>query len=187
MLEIIQGKFKTVRCDAYHIIALGGAGTLLLSLAFYFFLHQPLSIAVEDYKAQAAKNAREVTVIANFQNAHLNFKEYQAEIAQREKRVFGYLPADMGQAEFILAIERLALRHKMQLETISPQKLVAGKDALCLPIKVGLTGSYFGLLKFLRGLQDGERLVSIRNMSVKVKETGLAVEMLLYIYAVPVK
>ncbi len=187
MMETLQGKLETICRDIQGIVVIGSVGTVLLGLFFYWFCHRPLVAATEEYEGQYVKHVREVTEITNFQNAHLNFKEYREEVGKREKRVQEYLPADIGQGEFIQTIERLAIRNKMQLDRISPQKLVPGTQINCQPIQVGVTGSYFGLLKFLQGLQNGARLVVIENMSVKVNETNLAVDMLLNIYAVPAK
>ena len=186
-MEKILGKLTTTCRDSYVIVAVGSAGTLLLGLLFYFCLHKPLAAGAADYARQAAQSASKVTQITNFQNAHLNFKEYQAEIDKREKRVRSFLPEDIGQGVFIISVERLALKNEMQLEMVSPQKLMTDTDKICLPLKVKLTGSYFGLLKFLQGLQNGERLVEVEDMSVTVKGDSLMVDMLLNIYAVPAK
>ncbi|MCR5757666.1 MAG: type 4a pilus biogenesis protein PilO [Selenomonas sp.] len=187
MMVLNLRKLPTIPSDICPVLGMGSLGVLLGGILFYFFLHMPLMAAAEDCRQQAAEAGRQVTQIVNFQNAHRDLPAYQAEIAQREKRAWGHLPATLEQGEFILAIERLAGQSRMQLELVSPQKELAMPDTLCLPIKIGLTGDYFGLLRFLRGLQDGERLVVVKDMSVAVKGAGLTVDMLLNIYAVPEK
>jgi len=182
-----MGKLKAGHSDIGHMIIISSLGTLIWGLLFYFFLHVPLSAATEDYRQQAVESSQVVTKITNFKNAHMDFLPYEAEIEKREKRVRGYLPASIGQGEFILAVERLALQNGMKLERIIPQQLVNGEDSLCLPLKVGLSGSYFSLLNFLQGLQQGERFVKVKDMSVKVEAGDMIVDLLLNIYAVPEK
>ena len=171
--------------QAVLLIAL--AGTLLGVMLFYFILHRPLVAAADDCAQQAAEAAQEITAITNFQNAHLQMKEYRHELTLREQRILRYLPEKMGQGEFIQYLERLSLKSKVKLQMVSPQKSIPDGDNLCLPIKLRLNGSYFGLLDFMQGLQNGDRLAVVKNMSITAGETDLEVEMLIHIYAVPVK
>lgn len=187
MMERLLRKIRAGSKDKGYVIILTLAGTLAGGLLFYFFLHKPLLAAAEDCNRQAAEAVREVTAVTNFQNAHLNMKEYRAELKKREQRVMQYLPENLSQGEFILYLERLAMRSKMELQMVNPQKSELQGDVFCLPLKLKLTGSYFCLLKFLQGLQEGERLAVVKNMSIEAKENMLSVSMLLNIYAVPVK
>ena len=172
--------------DAYRIVA-SLAGTLLGGLLFYFALHRPLAAAAEEYARQAAETTQKITAVTNFQNAHLNMKEYRGELKKREQRVRQYLPESMEQGGFILYLKRLALQSKMELQMVRPQKNEPFGEALCLPIKLKLTGTYFCLLKFLQGLQEGERLAVVKNMSIISKGDVLEADMLVNIYAVPAK
>jgi Tfp pilus assembly protein PilO len=84
-------------------------------------------------------------------------------------------------------LERLALHNQMELHMVRPQKNISAEDNQCLPIKIRITGRYFGLLKFLQGLQDGERLAVVKNLSIVSKGDTLESDMLIHIYAVPAK
>lgn len=187
MMEKLLMKLRAGSKDKYYTIMLVLAGTLVGGLLFYFALHKPLRAAAEECNRQAVESLREVTAVTNFQNEHLDMKVYQGELKKREQRVMQYLPEHMSQGEFILYLERLAVQSKMELQAVSPQKSELQGDVFCLPLKLKLTGSYFCLLKFLQGLQEGERLAVVKNMSVEAKENILSVTMLLNIYAVPVK
>ena len=187
MRENMLMKFRTGSPDNVQLMLMGVAGTLLGGLLFYFILHKPLAAAAEDYARQAAVYTQEITAVTNFRNAHLQMKEYRTELGKREKRVLQYLPEQMKQGEFMLHLERLALHHKMELQMVSPQKNILQEDYACLPIRVRIAGSYFGLLKFLQGLQEDERLAVVKTMSVAAKGSTLESDMLIYIYAVPAK
>ena len=187
MRENMLMKFKTVSQNNLQLLVMGLAVTLLGGLLFYFILHKPLTAAAEDYARQAAAHTQEITAVTNFQNAHLQMKEYRAELKKREQRVWQYLPEHMGQGEFMLYLERLALHNQMELQMVSPQKNISAEDNQCLPIKIRVAGRYFGLLKFLQGLQDGERLAVVKNLSIVSKGDTLESDMLIHIYAVPAK
>lgn len=187
MREKMLMKFKTGSRNNVQLMIMGLAVTLIGGLLFYFILHRPLNAAAEEYARQAAAHIQEITAVTNFQNAHLQMKEYRAELKKREQCVWQYLPEQMGQGEFMLYLERLALHNHMELQMISPQKNISAGDDQCLPIKIRIVGRYFGLLKFLQGLQDGERLAVVKNLSIVSKEDTLESEMLIHIYAVPAK
>ncbi len=191
MRENMLMKFKTGSFNSFYnvqlLMIMVVASTLLGGLLFYFILHKPLTAAAEDYARQAAAHTQEITAVTNFQNAHLQMKEYRAELKKREQRVWQYLPEHMGQGEFMLYLERLALHNQMELQMVNPQKNISAEDNQCLPIKIRIVGRYFGLLKFLQGLQDGERLAVVKKMSIVSKGDTLECDMLIHIYAVPAK
>ena len=187
MRENMLMKFKTVSQNNLQLLVMGLAVTLLGGLLFYFILHKTLTAAAEDYTQQAAAHTQEITAVTNFQNAHLQMKEYRAELKKREQRVGQYLPEHMGQGEFMLYLERLALHNQMELQMVNPQKNIVAEDNQYLPIKIRIVGRYFGLLKFLQGLQDGERLAVVKKMSIVSKGDTLESDMLIHIYAVPAK
>ena len=186
-MDKILMKLKTCSRNNLYMLLIVLTGTLSGMLLFYFALHRPLMAAAGDYEQQAAESARKITAVVNFQNAHLDMKEYRAELKKREQRVRQYLPCDIAQGEFILYVERLAQAGKMELQLVSPQKTETAEEAWCLPLRLRLAGSYFGLLKFLQGLQEGERLVTVKNMSITSRERVLQADMLVNIYAVPAK
>ena len=187
MRDKMMMKFKAASQNNLQMMIMVVAGTLLGGLLFYFILHRPLAAAAGDYARQAAGHAQEITDVTNFQNAHLHMKEYRAELNKREQRVWQYLPEHMGQGEFMLYLERLALHNQMELQMVSPQKNISAGDSQCLPIQVRIVGRYFGLLRFLQGLQDGERLAVVKNLSIVSKGDTLESDMLIHIYAVPAK
>lgn len=187
MLKKLLRKIKQYIDDGHCCLLLAGGGTLLAAVLFYFALHRPLAAAADECIHQAAADREAYTQVVNFQNAHLDMKEYQRDLGQRQKCVHQYLPDDMEQGSFILSLERLAVRSHLQLENVSPQKCVQTEDNCCLPVKLKVTGDYFALLKFLQGLENGERMVLVKNMSIAVKERTLEADMLLNIFAVSVK
>ena len=180
-------KFKQYGNDRHCLLLLVCAGTLLGAVLFYVALHRPLVAATDEWNRQADADKKAYTQVTNFQNTHLDMKEYRLDLSRRQKRVHQYLPDDMAQGDFLLSLERLAVQNHLQLENVSPQKSIQMEENCCLPVKIKLTGGYFALLKFLQGLENGERMVLVKNMSIAVKERALEVDMLINIFAVSAK
>lgn len=161
--------------------------SVLLILAFLLFVHLPLQKAVQEYQTEADKSAQEIIKIGNFQNAHLDYKKFAAELAEREKRAALALPDEMDQAGVIAAIENMAYKNHMQLRSIKPEKIMTGKKTECLPIRIELAGSYFALLKFMKELQNGERLAMVHDVSIKAEQGQLEAELVVNIFSVSAK
>ncbi|BAL83737.1 hypothetical protein SELR_20290 [Selenomonas ruminantium subsp. lactilytica TAM6421] len=163
------------------LLVLGTTG--LLSL-FFLLVHMPLKQAAQEYRNEASAAAGEVVVIGNFQNAHLNRKEYQAELDKRQQRAMLAIPDKMDMSRFIVEIERLAQQSRLQLQLIRPQKGNDDMDIACLSLRLCLQGGYFSLLKFMQGLQNGERLVQVHNVTVRTEGQDLVTDLVVNIYAV---
>lgn len=170
-----------------HFFVLALAGTLLLWLFFYFVLHRPLLMAAADFRQQGAQAERTMTAVVNFQNAHLPLKDYQQELGRRDIRARQALPAEMEQGDFLVALDRLAVRSHLRILSVVPGKAAADERYLCLPVKLQLAGDYFSLLHFLQELQQGERLVVVNSLTVKEgkdKDGTLRAELSLHIFSV---
>ena len=166
------------------MLGLGAAATLCLLLLFFLAVHLPLERAAQEYRSEAAEAAGEIVTIGNFQNAHLDRKAYLAELNKRQERAWKALPEDLEQGKFIVYVERLAQQSHIQLQQVSPQKKAAAADKRSLSLHLRLQGGYFSLLRFMRGLQDGERLVAVNNMAVRVEGQELVTDLVVNIYAV---
>lgn len=186
-MEKILSKWKNSKAGAERYGALALAGTVTLWLLFYFVLHRPLVDAAAEYRQQAGQAAAEVTSLVNFRNEHLQLQEYAQELGRRELRARHALPEDMAQGEFLVALERLAIRSQLRILSVSPGKVISQGESICLPLRLEVVGDYFSLLKFLQGLQQGERLVIVKNIAVKSdkdKKSPLAAELGINIFAV---
>ena len=182
-----QIKAYDLEHDGQVVAAALMAASALLLLVFWAAIHLPLQEAVQEYQSEADKSAQEIIRIGNFQNAHLDYKKFAAELADREKRASSALPDEIDQAGAITEIERMAWQNHMQLHSIKPEKIVREKGAECLPVRIGLTGSYFDLLKFMRELRNGDRLAMVHNVSIKAESGQLDAELAINIFAVPAK
>jgi type IV pilus assembly protein PilO len=50
-----------------------------------------------------------------------------------------------------------------------------------------MQGGYFGLLKFMRELQDGERFVTVQELGIIAENNQLVTDIMVNIYAVSAK
>lgn len=171
----------------WQLAAAGAAGCGFLYLLFVVTVHIPLQRAADGYRREAEQARSEINDVVNFHNAHLDQKSFRKEMDERKERVFRALPETMGQASFLLELERLARQSQLQLKQIKPGALVQHEGWQSLTIHIRVQGSYFALLKFMRELQAGERLASVRELGVKVENDQLSTDLALNIYAVPEK
>lgn len=159
----------------------------LLVPAFVICVHLPLQQAASEYRSEAAKASREINTVVNFQNAHRDRKAYQKELEARRQLAYQAIPENIGQASFLLDMERKAGQAHLQLLLIQPGELVQTDGRQSLPVHLRVQGSYFSLLTFMRELQNGERLVTVQDLGIKLANGQLQVDLLVNIYAVPDK
>lgn len=166
------------------LAAIALVGTLLAGGGFYFLVHIPLQAAANAMEGQAHSLARQVSVIGNFTNAHSGDKSYWQDLARRQALVDKALPESMGSGRLGAELERLAGRCSISLLEFAPQQeqQAAGYDIL--PVKLHVRGQYFSLLAFLQGLRDGERLVTVKDMSLQAAAGKIEGTLWLNIYAV---
>lgn len=186
MMRKLLAKWKT-----YHnchkktaVLWLGFGGTIALLAIFLLLVHLPLERAAQEYRSEATEAAAEIVTVGNFQNAHLDRKAYLAELNKRQERARRAVPDSLEQGKFIVYVERLAQQSRIQLQQVSPQsKREAGeKDGLSLHLR--LQGGYFSLLRFMRGMQEGERLVVVNNLAVHAEGQQLVTDLAVNIFAV---
>ena len=169
---------------AATMIGLAMGGTIGLLLSFFVLVHLPLRQAAQEYRNEAAEKAGEIVTVGNFQNAHLDRKAYLAELSKRQECAAKAVPDHMEQGKFIVYVQRLAQQSRIQLQQIRPQQKETDDDKHSLSLHLRLQGGYFSLLKFMRGLQDGERLVVINNMAVRLEGQQLVTDLAVNIFAV---
>lgn len=170
-----------------QLIAAGLAGSLLVFLLFIFVIHLPLQRAAGEYRREAALAKQEINEVVNFQNAHLDRKAYQKELDMRQSQVVKAFPDHIAQADFLLEIQRLAGQAKLQLLQVEPGKIMQNDERQTLPVRIRMQGGYFGLLKFIRELQDGERFVTVQELGITAENNELVTDIMVNIYAVSAK
>lgn len=163
------------------IVAAGG----IFLLAFYFCVHLPLQELCGEKRSQEEKLQKEVLIVQNFYNAHLDEEEYRKELEERLERAEKALPLHLGQGEFLGCIQKVALGTGLRLEQAIPKEQETEEDCVALPVHIKVAGNYFQLLDFLHRLRDEERFYQLKQMKVKSVDDGgkLEADIMLVMFA----
>ena len=152
--------------------------------AFYFFVHEPWQEEREVLRISCAKEEQEILGIENFMNAHRDLEEFSRETAKHQELSLKAMPREMEQGAFLEFLQGLALGKGIELTGVVPGKSISEGDVLVLPLQVNLKCNYFQLLDFLKGLQEGERFLQIRNAKIHSDKGKLACQLELAIFTI---
>ncbi|MCI7613257.1 MAG: type 4a pilus biogenesis protein PilO [Selenomonadaceae bacterium] len=125
----------------------------------------------------------EYAALENLQREHPDVERYQLEVEREAGHVAKLLPDEMQAAAFWHDLKAAADRNGMVLQELVPEEAEAEKGLAVLPIKANLSGDYFALVRFLRSLQNGSRLVQVAGMDVASKGDLLACRLRLKIFS----
>lgn len=152
-------------------------------IAFFLFPHAAWQEEREQiYKEQAATE-QELIAVENFINAHGNMDEFYREMEEHQEHSLKAMPEEMEQGRFLEFLQRLALGCHVELLGVAPGEKIQEGDVAILPIRVQLRCRYFQLLDFLKGLQEGDRFLQVRDAKIHSDREGLACEIDLVIFA----
>ena len=157
----------------------------LLLLCWAVLIWQGLG-AVKELQAQEEYLLglrQEYAALERLQREHPDVEKYQMEIEMEEKRVDALLPDEMQTAVFLQELKAAADRTGMLLCELVPEEAEEENGLLAMPVKVNLQGDYFSLVRFLRSLQNGSRLMQIVAMDVSSKGDFLACRLRLKIFS----
>lgn len=114
-------------------------------------------------------------------------KRYEEELAQ----LWELIPSEEQVSMLLKEIETHAIESNMKIISLSRDLTVrgpaprapaaAGAGAAApsryvkVPYKISLGGSYFGLIGFMRSLEDSNRLISVTNTRLNIGEEGYTV------------
>ena len=116
------------------------------------------------HRLQEEQAARE-----RLQAEHPDVEKYQMEVEKELKHVGALLPDDMETAVFLQEMKAAADRTGMVLCELAPEEAAEENGLLAMPVRVTLQGDYFSLVRFLRVVQNGSRLMQVAAMDVASK------------------
>ena len=152
-------------------------------MAFYFFPHASWQEEAASVQEAQEREERDLVALENFMNAHRDLDAFSQETAKHQSLSMRAMPEELEQGAFLEFLQRLAIGNQMELLGVIPGKSVQEKDVLALPVQVKLSCNYYQLLDFLKGLQDGERFLQIRNARIHSEDGRLLCQLDLAIFA----
>ena len=164
-------------------LEIAGCACLLLLTGGYFFIHEPLNAMEQEARLSAEKSRTDLTVVDNYQNAHLDMAAYEKELAEHQAHADQAMPDTLEQGKFLGMLQQEALRSHIELKQVVPKTVQQNGQLSVLPVEVKMCCSYFSLLAFLQGLQQSERYVQVERTAVHEEDGALDCSLRLQIYA----
>jgi Tfp pilus assembly protein PilO len=162
------------------LIIAGIASALAVTALWFFTLWSPQSVSLQQAKADQLASETRATELRN-RLTHLKNLEANAEVLERDRiRLEAAIPDTDQLDKFILAVNERAASSGVSFVSISPTEPAAaapGAPGLAgAPLGIGLqlqiTGDYFAIMRFLETLRDGERLVTVENLTMSKGADG---------------
>ena len=119
--------------------------------------------------AGGVQELEEQAALERLQAEHPDVEKYQMEVEKELKHVGALLPDDMETAVFLQEMKAAADRTGMVLCELAPEEAAEENGLLAMPVRVTLQGDYFSLVRFLRVVQNGSRLMQVAAMDVASK------------------
>ena len=157
------------------LILIGVGAALLITAVWFFALWSPKGDDLDEAKADlAAQEQRASDLQARL--TRLKKLEANADVLERDRALLATaIPTADELDTFLLQVNERSARAGVEFVSISPQQPEASTEAPGSavaggPTPVGLqmqvTGDYFAILRFLEQLRDGERLVTVENLTL---------------------
>lgn len=156
---------------------------LLLLAGGYFFIHEPLAAMEQEERASAQKSRADLTIVDNYQNAHLDMAAYEKELIEHQARADRAMPDTLEQGKFLGMLQQEALRNHIELRQVVPKPVQQEGNLSVLPVEIKMRCGYFALLSFLQGLEQGERYIQVEQTALREENGMLSCSLLLQIYA----
>ena len=156
------------------LILIGVGAALLITAVWYFALWSPQGKDLDAAKAdEVAAEQRASELSARL--TRLKKLEANADVLERDRALLATAIPTADQLDaFLLQVNERAARAGVDFVSIAPQQpggagaapgaVASGPTPIGLQMQV--TGDYFALLRFMEQLRDGERLVTVENLSL---------------------
>lgn len=141
---------------------------LLVTAVWWVFFISPKNSEISDTEAQTQSTEdaelglrAQLSQLQAIADSELTYRTALGELESA-------IPENPDMADFIEAINLLALESGVELSSISPAQPapVDGAEFFAINLSMSLEGQYFEILGFLFGLSDMERLVRVDSISL---------------------
>lgn len=131
-------------------------------------------------RLQAAQARFQVLQI--FQEQHPDLEAYQMEIENQRKHVDQLLPDRIEASALMPRLQQYALKSGLELRELLPGEAV-NMGTRALPLQIRLAGNYFGLLDFIKSLENGTPYCQITAMELEQKDNLLTAMLQVHVYS----
>ncbi|MBM3317389.1 MAG: type 4a pilus biogenesis protein PilO [Candidatus Eisenbacteria bacterium] len=173
--------------DPRRVDGLGRAALFALVAAFGLLAARELVRPVLNARRELADLREAVAILTSVEG---DVDRLNAEIRLVTRQVDAIetlLPAEPGLDDFLQHLGILAQRHRVRVENLTPGQVAARPQFREQEIGLRATGPFLALYRFLRDLERGPQLASVRRLDiVRTPESGAcALELRLALYFAP--
>ena len=185
-MKAIRDKLKKI--NPKHMTMLLFIVPVAMIAAFIYAIYLPYQQINDDLEQKIQQNESEISKSQVMQRKLVELKTANQKLQENLKSATAILPGADEAAKLPDTISEMIKASGLTLKTITPGKNTAGPNGLYLemPIVVEYSGSYHDVGKFMEGIDNITRLVSVsefnmssaimdgRRMNIPVKMTILA-------------
>ena len=154
-------KFSTGR-DV--VITISGLG--LMVAAFIFFVYLPGKHACDEYRRQidaADKQIRQIPLkVAELEVLRDEVEERREELG----KTVTLMPNEADLHNVIREVANLAKMSDLEVTRLEPLTPIDHETYQIMPFQLNMSGKFYGMAAFLRGLESRERLFTIKELSL---------------------
>ena len=111
------------------------------------------------------------------QEQHPDLEMYQMEIEAQRKRTDQLLPDAMNMAGLLPQLQKNILRSGLEMKELLPGEIVKENGVSAQPLQVKVEGNYFGMLEFIRTMENGAPLCQVSAMDLQQKGNVLSAKL----------
>ncbi len=149
---------------------------ICVTFAFLFwnFFHLSIQQKIFNANLERQKLIQIKKNILNYKNKYGDLDEYLENLEERCLLTNISLPEQMNQGEFINFLQRTAIENQIKIISLIPNEIqsVEESELKKLPIEIKIESNYIQLINFLKTIEESERLIQIKNVSIKGKDNG---------------
>lgn len=136
-----------------------------------------------------SRQARLIEADARFQELeilqkqHPDLETYQMEIENQRRYVDQLLPDRIESSALMARLQQYALKSGLELRELLPGETAKNQAATTLPLQIRVAGDYFGLLDFIKSLENGTPYCRITAMELEQKNDILTAMLQVNVYS----
>ncbi len=146
-------------------------GTLLaVPLVAYFMVFKPRNAEIGLANAEIADKRK---TLENLEKVRKRISDFETAIDQSQQAISDIeakLPTEQGVDEVLRQTSEIAATHGLAVTLVQPQAKVPASRYMELPINFELTGNFDGFYEFLLDLEDLQRLIRLKNLTMERAE-----------------
>jgi len=172
MADTAQVFAKFLKLPEYQKMIILGAVILLLSVGYYYGIHAPIALELEEKQQDLARlnaqHSEQQRVLANIDIFRRELQSMQAQFDESLKQ----LPNSSEIPALLTNISTLAQESGLQILLFKPAPEIARGFYADIPVSMEVLGSYHDIAYFFDKVSNLDRIVNINDISLQPVRAG---------------